>query len=141
MAFDTAIPGYLLLGESNVRFDTASITTADLVAWGEITKLDFARKADMTELPNHLGGNLAVILHKLRLELDIEIIIATDVAMPGPGDQIVFPGADGAASELKGNILGEVKLMWANATAKKLSFRAARWDYMGDVTATTIPND
>ena len=134
MSFETNVPGYLLLGddETNV-WGTAMLDNT----FGEVTKLDVVRDADLNEIENGQGGLLAAILTKLRWEMDIEVVVknfATPTSsLPTIGQQVTFEEAG-----VKGNIIGGIRLMWATKTAKKLAFRAAHWDSIGEVTAATV---
>jgi hypothetical protein len=130
MAFETNIPGYLLMGDADTVFGCAMHDDT----YGEVTRLDLTRTADLTEIENRVGGNLAAILTKCRFELEIEMIFPSDKTAPGLGDTIEFPYAD-----VQGNITGDIKVMWANKDARKLSFRAAHWDSIGEVTAVSLP--
>jgi hypothetical protein len=115
------------MGDAGTVFST--VEHAD--TYGEILRLDLTRPADLTEIENRTGGNLAAILTKGRFELEIETVFPASATPPALGDQIALPLAG-----LSGNITGDIKIMWANKDARKLSFRVARWDGMGNTTAT-----
>ncbi len=122
MAFATNIPSGLLLGDASVVFGTAACGGT----WGEVVKLDLTRAADIIEVENGRGGDLAAILAKERFEMDIEVVFPAGKAAPGLGDQVAFPLAG-----ITGNITGGIKVLWASRDARRLSFQAAFWDASG----------
>jgi hypothetical protein len=133
MAFETNIPGHIVLGPANSNvWGTARLGDT----WGEVTKLNVVRDADLNEIKNGAGGNLAVILTNLRFEMDQEMTIKADATLPEIGQQITFEDAG-----VKGNITGGIRLVWATAAAKTIAFRAAHWDAIGEVTAAVVALD
>ncbi len=130
MALETNIPGYMLMGDADTVFGAAMHDGT----YGEVVKLDLTRTADLVEIDNGQGGNLAAILTKARFEMDIEVVFPADKSAPGIGDQIDFPLAG-----VTGNITGNIKVLWASKDARKLSFSAAYWDSIGEVVAAALP--
>lgn len=126
MAFETNIPGYVLIGDENVIFGTCALGDA----FGEIHTFNLTRTADLQEIENCVGGLKAAILNKPRFECEIEALFDDSVTPPELGGAITLPLAGVIA-----RITGDISIKWDKSGARMLSCKASHWDSMAEETA------
>ncbi|MBB5351107.1 hypothetical protein HNR46_001341 [Haloferula luteola] len=126
MAFETNIPGHILIGDENVIFGTCALGDT----FGEIMSFDLTRTADLQEIENCVGGLKAAILSKPRFEMEIETLFDDSITLPELGGAITLPLAG-----LVARITGDIKVGWTNNGSRKLSFKASHWDSMAEETS------
>jgi hypothetical protein len=131
MAFNTNIPGHIILGDDKVIFGCAQLGNA----FGEILKCDLERTGKTIEIENNRNGLRAVILANPGFKLTLEVTFDTSVNPPGMGDSITFPYAG-----IIGRVLPGAKIVWSSGSQRKLSFEAAHWDSMAVVSGLTLTN-
>lgn len=127
MAFNSNIPGHILIGDDDIIFGTCMLGTE----FGEITKADLERGGNEQEIPNNRGGMRAVILANPHWVLSLETTFDATVDPPEMGEEITFPYAG-----VKGRVMPGAKIAWEQNGSRKLSFSAKHWDAMSDGEAT-----
>lgn len=120
MAFNTNIPGHILIGDDDVVFGTAMLGDD----FGQILSFDLDRSGNEVEIEKNTGGLRAMIIANPAFKVDMEVEFSADVALPGLGDPISFPLAGVA-----GRILA-VKAGWKSRNSRKATIKAAHWDSM-----------
>lgn len=125
MAFETNIPGHVLIGDENVVFGTCALGTT----YGEISSFNLTRTADLEEIENCVGGLKAAILRKPRFEMEIEALFDSSGTLPELGGAITLPLAGVVA-----RITGDIAIKWEKTGGRMLSFKASHWDSMAEET-------
>lgn len=127
MAFDSSFDDKLgVLGDNTLVIGTLMLGTD----FGQIKTAKVTRDADKEEI-EAAGGNLrAVVLKKIRFELDMEVIFDTSVDPPGLLDSVTLPFAG-----VTGRVLGPIEIKWEEGKERILTFKATSWDALEDAVA------
>lgn len=127
MAFDDtfAATELAVLGDNTTPMGTAMLGND----FGMVVTANVTRDADKEEIEG-AGGNLrAVVLKKIRFELELETIFDSGVEPPGLMEQITLPFAGVTGRVMKASI------KWERGKERMLSITASSWDALEDAVA------
>lgn len=132
MALADEYDGYIIIGSSN----NAVLGTCALgTTYGQIKSAALRRTAEIDEatLTKCNSAQLGVLLKKLKWELRLTVIFASNITPPSIGDRIDFP-----LVSLEGRIVTDIEINWEEGGVRQMTFVAMRWDGIGDASAYSV---
>lgn len=135
-------PGFLQVSSADKEVSFGTMMYNNNI--GEVTSLSHARTANEISVTGGMNQELAHIYTGFRHELNMTVLIMGDAPLPGPGDEVEYPG-----QSFKGRITGAVTKTADPSGAHSCSFTVTSWDsfdnsgagsaFVTDASGTPIP--